>query len=68
MSQSVLNHCVCGSKKRRLIEGLNSVNQNIYYVRCPNCGRETVPARIREEAIHKWNALTTTAPPPKEEK
>ena len=39
MSRSVLKPCTCGSKRRRLIHGLNTVNQDIYYVRCPDCGK-----------------------------
>lgn len=61
MSRSVLEPCSCGSKRRRLIFGLNSVNQNIYYVRCPDCGEETVPDRIKEAAIHKWNMMVKNA-------
>lgn len=55
MSRVVLNPCVCGSKRRRMIHGLNIVNQDIYYVRCPDCGRKTVPDRNREAAVCKWN-------------
>ena len=57
MGKSLLAPCVCGSKKRRLIFGLNAVNQNIYYVRCPDCGTATVPARLKDSAIHKWNMM-----------
>ena len=61
MSRSVLKPCTCGSKKRRLKHGLNTVNQDIYYVRCPDCGKETVPQRLKEKAIHKWNIMAEEA-------
>ena len=57
MSRTVLAYCICGSKKRYIAHSLNIVNQDIYKVRCPSCGRETVPDRIKENAIFKWNAM-----------
>ena len=58
MKRGELKPCVCGSKKRRMIHGLSTVNTDIYYVRCPDCGRSTVPCNLRDGAVVKWNNWT----------
>ena len=58
MSRSLLNPCICGSKRRKMIRTLNVLNLTYYKVRCHDCGRETTLQSTREEAIIKWNGMT----------
>ena len=61
MNRSVLKPCACGSMRRKMIHSLSINGFDIYYVRCPDCRTETVPNRIKEAAIHKWNMMVENA-------